>query len=97
MEKRDQLIILYDYYETLLTPLQQKYFQDYYFNNYTLGEISENDNISRNAVHHTLKTIENKLYTYEEKLKLYEKKKKLQSLLKNIKDKEIVDQINDLY
>lgn len=97
MEKRDELIILYDYYESLLTPLQQQYFQDYYFNNYTLGEISENENISRNAVHRTLKTIENKLYTYEEKLKLYEKKQQLKLLLENVKDQNIVDKINELY
>ena len=27
MEKRDYLIILYDYYGELLTPIQQKYFE----------------------------------------------------------------------
>ncbi len=97
MEKRDYLIILYDYYGELLTPIQQKYFEDYYFNNYTLGEISENESISRNAVHNTLKTIETKLYSYEEKLNLCSKKKELLELLDKIDNPLIADKIKKLY
>ena len=75
MEKRDYLIILYDLYGELLNDKQQQYFEEYYFNNLSLGEISENLNISRNAVHKSLQSIEEKLQFYEEKLKLYKKSK----------------------
>ena len=51
MEERNYLIILYDYYGELLTDKQRMYFEDYYFNNLSLGEISENDGYSRNAIH----------------------------------------------
>ena len=51
MEKREYLIILYDFYSELLSDKQKEHFEDYYFNNLSLGEISENENVSRNAIH----------------------------------------------
>ena len=78
--------ILYDYYGELLTDKQKKYFKDYYFDNLTLSEISENYNISRNAIHKSLKEIEEKLLYYEEKLKLYEKNNKIKKLITNLDD-----------
>ena len=89
MEKRDYLIILYDLYGELLNDKQQQYFEEYYFNNLSLGEISENLNISRNAVHKSLQSIEEKLQFYEEKLKLYKKSK----IIYDIIDKEISQEI----
>ena len=58
MDNQVLLSILYDYYGELLTDKQQNYFKDYYFDNLTLSEISENYNISRNAIHKSLKEIE---------------------------------------
>ena len=66
---------LYDLYKNLLTDKQREYFEDYYFNNLSLSEISENYDISRNAVSKQLSTIREKLDEYEEKLSLFEKKK----------------------
>ena len=80
------LSILYDYYGELLTDKQQNYFKDYYFDNLTLSEISENYNISRNAIHKSLKEIEEKLLYYEEKLKLYEKNIKIKKIIANLDD-----------
>ena len=65
METRDYLIILYDYYSELLNDDNKKYFEDYYFDNLSLGEIAENNNISRNAIHKHIKSTENKLLFYE--------------------------------
>lgn len=45
MEKREYLIILYDFYSELLSDKQKEHFEDYYFNNLSLGEISENENV----------------------------------------------------
>ena len=86
MENRDYLIILYDYYGEILKEENRKYFEDYYFDNLSLQEIAENNDISRNAVHKHIKSVEAKLVFYEEKLKLYEKEKVLRNKVKNIKD-----------
>ena len=54
MEKIIHYNSLYDCYKPLFTEKQQLYFQDYYFNNLSLGEIADNNNVSRNAVHNNL-------------------------------------------
>lgn len=82
-----ELTILYDYYGLLLTDKQQLYFEDYYFNNLSLQEIADNNQISKNAVHKALKEIVSKLEYYEDKLKLYEKSKKINKLIENIDEK----------
>lgn len=89
MEKRDYLIILYDLYGELLNDKQKQYFEEYYFNNLSLGEISENLNISRNAVHKSLQSIEEKLQDYEEKLKLYKKSKIIYDIIEKESSQEI--------
>ena len=87
MEQQLYITTLYDYYKNLLTEKQQLYFEDYYFNNLTLSEISENYNISRNAVHKQLKEITNKLEEYEKKLNLYNKSQIIKELIKDIDEK----------
>ena len=86
MDNRIYLINLYDYYEDLLTEKQKLYFKYYYFDNLSLSEISENENISRNAIHKQIKEVESKLELYEKKLKLYEKGKKIKELIKDVDD-----------
>lgn len=68
---------LYDLYEGLLTDKQKKYFQDYYFQNLSLGEMAINYNISRNAIFKQIHITVKKLEEYEAILHLYEKKVKL--------------------
>ena len=82
MEERDLLIILYDYYESLLSDKQKEYFSLYYFDNLSLSEISENLGVSRNAIHKSLKGIEILLLDYEDKLKIYDKTKKIEEIIK---------------
>ena len=81
---KHKLILLYDYYGSLLTESQQQIFEDYYHNDCSLAEISEMNNVSRNAIHKQLKTIEDKLTFYEEKLSLL---KKRDLILERIDDK----------
>ena len=97
MDKQDYLIILYDFYGELLSDSQRKYFEDYYFNNLSLGEISENTNISRNAIHKAIKNASDKLYFYEDKLKLFEKRKICEEIIKDIKDENIKNKLRDCY
>ncbi len=86
MENQVLLCILYDYYGELLTDKQKQYFKDYYFENLSLSEMSENYNISRNAIHKNLKETEEKLLYYEKILKLYEKNKKIKKIINNLDD-----------
>ncbi len=86
MDNRDYIIILYDYYGDLFNDKQKEYFEDYYFNNLSLGEISDNIGISRNAIHKVIKNIEEKLLFYEDKLKLYDKNIKINKLLNDVDD-----------
>lgn len=97
MDHRDYLIILYDFYGELLNDKQREYFEDYYFNNLSLGEISENALLSRNAIHKNIKAAEEKLYFYEEKLELYKKRQILEKIIKEIDNKKIIEEIENLY
>lgn len=95
MKERLYLIDLYDIYGLLLTDKQQKYFEDYYFNNLSLSEISENEDITRNAIHKHIKDACDKLNYYEEKLKINEKNNKILKLVENL-NKEIKEKIEEL-
>ena len=96
MEDREYIIILYDYYGELLNDKQREYFEEYYFDNLSLSEISENEDKSRNAIHKGIKSVVCKLYEYEDKLRLYEKDNKLRKIVEKIKDKEIKKEIEEL-
>ena len=75
MDTRDYMIILYDYYGELFNDKQRKYFEEYYFNNLSLAEISDNLNVSRNAINKVIHSVCDKLLFYEEKLGMYTKNK----------------------
>ncbi len=72
---------LFDYYGELLTVTQINYFKAYYYDNLSLSEISEEYNVSRNAISKTLKEVKEKLDYYENKLHLYQNKEKIISKL----------------
>lgn len=72
---------LYDCYKKLLTKKQQDYFENYYFENLSLSEISDTYHVSRNAVYKQLQITIKKLIEYEEKLNLYKNKKEIDSIL----------------
>lgn len=93
MERTIYLTELFDLYGELFTEKQKQYFIDYYFNNYTLQEISENYQVTRNAVHKSLKETEEKLLFYEEKLNILKKNKKILEYLKDSELKEKIEEI----
>lgn len=96
MEKRIYLNELYDYYGSLLTEKQQKYFEDYYFDNYSLSEIAQNNKVSRNAVHNQIKIVEEKLEFYEEILALRDKKEKVIGIIENEVETSTLEKVIDL-
>lgn len=96
MESRNYIIILYDFYNTLFSDKQKLYFEEYYFNNLSLGEISDNYSLSRNAIHKMIKSMVEKLEYYEDKLKLYEKSIELTKIIDTF-DKDTKEKISKLY
>ena len=96
MDERIYLIDLYDIYGELLDDKKREYFESYYFDNLSLGEISENLGISRNAVHKQLKVVEEYLRFYEEKLKLYSKRKELECIISKIDDNSLKEKLENL-
>lgn len=96
MDKNTKIIILYDYYKKLLNEKEQNYFENYYFENLTLQEISENMKVSRNNIHKTLKNIEKKLINYESRLELFSKNKKLEKIISELDNKELIEKIKKI-
>ena len=85
LDKAIEVIELYDVYQDLLTNKQKEYLEAYYYNNYSITEISENMRVSRNAVHDQLKRTVHKLYDYETKLELRNKGKTRLKIIKQMK------------
>lgn len=70
LEKTLQMNTLFDFYGPLLTNKQQEYLKLYYADDYSLGEISEAFNVSRQAVYDNIRRSETILLNYEDKLHL---------------------------
>ncbi len=98
IEKALHLNELYDFYSVLLTDKQCEYFELYYQENLSLQEISEEKNVSRNAVHRQLKNVEKLLNDYEEKLKLHKKSLVLYELQDEIEklDSDLAKKIDEI-
>ncbi len=73
LDKSIEIIKLYDLYQDLLTDKQKMYFEDYYFEDFSLAEIAEDNNVSRNAVFDQVKRTVKKISEFEAKLKLHKK------------------------
>ncbi|MDN6196315.1 MAG: YlxM family DNA-binding protein, partial [Atopostipes suicloacalis] len=70
LEKTLRMNRLFSFYQALLTEKQAQYMSDYYEEDYTLAEIAENSNVSRQAIYDSIKRTEESLIKYEEKLQL---------------------------
>ncbi|UQS85341.1 putative DNA-binding protein [Apilactobacillus apisilvae] len=71
IEKNYRINSLFEFYRPLLTDKQTNYVQLYYADDYSLGEISEEFNVSRQAVYDNIKRTEVILENYEKQLYLY--------------------------
>ncbi len=87
MEKNIEISILSQIYKNMLTEKQFEILDEYYNSDFSLSEIAENYNITRQAVRDNIKSGETKLYDLEEKLGLMEKTKKQEEIIKNINSK----------
>ena len=80
INKREEIIELYDIYGLLLTDKQRMYFEEYYFMDLSLQEIADNYEISKNGVFDQIKRTIHTLELYEEKLMIRKKIEKINSL-----------------
>lgn len=71
LAKTNRINALFDFFEPLLTQKQMEYIAMYYRDDFSLGEIAENYDVSRQAVYDNIKRTEKILEEYEEKLHLY--------------------------
>ncbi|MBT2756043.1 putative DNA-binding protein [Mesobacillus foraminis] len=86
LEKTTRMNYLYDFYQALLTPKQQSYMSLYYLDDYSLGEIAEEYDVSRQAVYDNIKRTEAMLEEYEEKLMLFQKFQERKNLIARMKE-----------
>ena len=73
MKQVYEIALLYDFYGELLTESQREILRMYYFEDLSLGEISEMRGASRSAAHDLIRRSEAKLRDYEERLHLIER------------------------
>jgi predicted DNA-binding protein YlxM (UPF0122 family) len=66
----NEVILLLDFYESLLTDKQIEIMKYHYEDDLSLSEIAENLDVSRSAVSDLIKRTLNQLTQYEDKLKL---------------------------
>ena len=98
LEKSIYINELYDLYGSLLTKKQQEIIELYYCDDLSLGEISEQLEVSRNAIFDCLKKGIKQLENYENNLKLYQKNKELSEFFNKLKkeNKNIISLIEEI-
>jgi len=93
LENKLRLIRLYDIYGDLLTEKQKQYFQYSYFDDYSLAEVADIMNVSRNAVFDQLKIVVAHLEEYEQVLQIMAKAEKRKAIIEKISRKSEIDSI----
>ena len=71
IEKNNRMNALFEFYAALLTDKQMNYIELYYADDYSLAEIAEEFQVSRQAVYDNIKRTEKILEDYEMKLHMY--------------------------
>lgn len=84
LEKITHLNELFDIYGQLLTTKQKRIFELYYHEDLSLGEIAEEEEISRQAVYDTLKRVAYLLENYERVLQIQKQKKENYEIIRKM-------------
>lgn len=99
MEKFDYINQLLPFYIELLTKKQQEIMKLYYYDNYSLSEIAQQLEISRNGVYDSLKKSEELIEKYESLLHLStncNKRMHYYTLLQSLENKQVNDIVKEL-
>ncbi|KQL58209.1 MULTISPECIES: putative DNA-binding protein [Bacillaceae] len=86
LDKTLRMNYLFDFYQPLLTDKQQNYMTRYYLDDYSLGEIADEYEVSRQAVYDNIRRTETMLEDYEAKLGLLEKFEARRSIFAQLRD-----------
>ena len=84
MESIVKQSLLYDFYGELLTDHQRQIYEDVIFHDMSLGEIAEEQGISRQGVHDLVKRCDRILSGYEDKLHLVSKFQQTRRMVEEI-------------
>lgn len=87
MKEREYILELYETYNKLLTDKERTYFEYYYFEDYSLQEIADNNKVSRAYVGKYINVIEKKLTKFENALNLIDKSNKIKEIIIDLDDK----------
>ena len=79
-----KMTLLFDFYGTLLTEKQQCYFDLYYNQDFSLGEIAEQEGISRQGVHDAISRAESILQQMEKTTGCVERMQSLRNTMEEI-------------
>lgn len=74
LERKEHYSSLLSIYGEMLPVVIKERMMMFYLDDYSITEISQNENVSRAAIFESIKTGENRLDEYETKLKVVEKK-----------------------
>lgn len=86
LEKTLEANRLFDFYDSLLTEKQRQIFRLYFREDWSLSEIAEARDCSRQAVHETVQRGLKKLQQYDDKLSLIDDYERRQSKLRTLLD-----------
>lgn len=92
LKEKVELSVLFDFYGELLKDHNKQIFEDYILNDLSLGEIAEEQGISRQGVYDIIKRGSKQLKDCEEKLNLVKKFELTKSKVNRIK--ELTEQLN---
>ena len=95
MKEREYLLTLYEIYKNILTDKEKSYFEYYYFEDYSMQEIADNNNVSKSYVGKYIKSIENKLINFEKELNINDKNNKIRIIIKDL-DSDLKNKIEEL-
>lgn len=100
LTKKIELINLFNIYQNILTESQKKYFYEHIFLDLSLSELSENYNVSRNAIFLAIKNATKKMIDYENKLNILKKTNEIKKLLDKYletNNKQILEKIKEIF
>lgn len=77
---------LFDFYQSLLTDKQRNYLELFYLQDYSLSEIADTFDVSRQAVYDNIRRTGDLVEDYEEKLGLYKNFEQRQDIYGKMKE-----------
>ena len=96
MEKIVEQGMLYDFYGELLNEHQRRIYEDFVFNDLSLGEIAKDEGISRQGVHDLVRRCDRTLQSYEERLHLIARFQKVKHTVEKIEQISTETQVREL-